>query len=295
MSEQKIAPVLSDDEISRMGETIRDAQYNEFCSWGQGYRRDSEGQFTIPLLPHILPRFARAIEQAVLARVGAVREWQPINTAPKDGTDILLYRDADMHEGKPVPARRTVGSWLHEQGGTTEYRDLDGHYVGQNDRDGFDGWISWDGGFIEGKPPTHWMPMPGPPSAIRALKGTPAAAVADAQPIDWPAVEKAIAEYIDDYEMVGEDAAGREGYYTPTDGERALIKDAVHGLLAEDELMRHLRTAPQPSSNPGPLAAVQQVVRIACQIPGSSEPETSRLYRDLHAAIAASKEGASHG
>lgn len=63
-------------------------------------------------------------------------EWQSIETAPKDGSAILLY-------GGPL---QVVGSWKEFVGGRGA-------------------WF----GFYDGEPcienPTHWMPLPAPPNA----------------------------------------------------------------------------------------------------------------------------------
>lgn len=57
--------------------------------------------------------------------------WRPIDSAPKDGTEILLYED-----------RRIVsGAW--NRGGAMHMP-------------------YWMGGLFR---PTHWMPLPSPPSA----------------------------------------------------------------------------------------------------------------------------------
>lgn len=55
---------------------------------------------------------------------------------------------------------------------------------------------------------------------------------------DW-LTEANIDAYLEDYEMRGEDEAGRDGSYTPTEGDRALIKDFVFGLLAEAQEAAH--------------------------------------------------------
>lgn len=60
-------------------------------------------------------------------------EWKPIESAPKDGTMVLL--------GNAVHAWRTAGGW----------------------REAHQDW--WDSRDEEGCefPPTHWMPLPDPP------------------------------------------------------------------------------------------------------------------------------------
>lgn len=76
-------------------------------------------------------------------------EWQPIETAPKDGTRVLLFRpsqypsatvvagnfDSDRYASKPRPY------WTH---------DLE---------------ILWSRTEARKCQPTHWMPLPKPPSA----------------------------------------------------------------------------------------------------------------------------------
>lgn len=60
-------------------------------------------------------------------------EWQPIETAPKDGRVILAW-------------------WSEEYMETIRYHD--GEWVWSHDYD------SWNDNFK----PTHWMPRPAPPS-----------------------------------------------------------------------------------------------------------------------------------
>lgn len=80
--------------------------------------------------------------------------WKPISSAPKDGTDILLTNGVHV----------SCGHWHYDEGGTTEHRDLDGRYIGQDDRDGFAGWLDWMGGMTPN--PTHWMPLPAAPGSV---------------------------------------------------------------------------------------------------------------------------------
>lgn len=97
--------------------------------------------------------------------------WQPIEAAPKDGTVVLLF--CPQGDGSPGSTYRvTAGNWVSDPGGIVEHRDMDGRYIGQDESDGWEGWLSWDGGFSEDTMmPTHWMPMPTPPALSRASSG----------------------------------------------------------------------------------------------------------------------------
>lgn len=59
--------------------------------------------------------------------------WQPIETAPKDGTVVLVI-DARHDDDYPYPAHWKKGYGWFDPG--------------------------WDGGYS----PTHWMPLPDPPN-----------------------------------------------------------------------------------------------------------------------------------
>lgn len=84
---------------------------------------------------------------AALAAAGlVVVEWQPIETAPRDGRPILIAR----HMGE----FGWVRGWAHWE-----------------DVRGISGWIAR--GFFEHPgvlgltAPTHWMPLPAPPAASK--------------------------------------------------------------------------------------------------------------------------------
>ncbi len=63
--------------------------------------------------------------------------WQPISTAPKDGTTILAWQDS----------RVRLLRWKRVEGFP------DGGY-----------WDEWHAR-LSHVPPTHWMPLPEPPEA----------------------------------------------------------------------------------------------------------------------------------
>ena len=75
-----------------------------------------------------------------LAALKAENEWQPIETAPKDGTVVFV----SLHDSNiPQPARFAEGSWEHAW-------------------DGYE-FSGWDG-------PTHWMPLPKQPAMAKGEK-----------------------------------------------------------------------------------------------------------------------------
>jgi len=84
-------------------------------------------------------------------------EWKPIETAPKDGTDIILGAPAQEYQGNPTEPRSTIGHWATDEECQVYAGDVgECEYVEPY-------WVSWDGGFAAENPPTHWMPLPKPP------------------------------------------------------------------------------------------------------------------------------------
>ena len=79
--------------------------------------------------------------------------WQPIETAPKDGTQVMLTNGISVAHG----------NWLHVEPFIREIRDLEGRYIDQDESDGYDGWIDFIGGMMP--EPTLWMPLPTPPES----------------------------------------------------------------------------------------------------------------------------------
>ena len=80
--------------------------------------------------------------------------WRDIESAPKDGTEILLYGPPCTYNGKDYPARVTSGSWQ-------EWEETENYEAGAS-------WVSFDGGFLEELPPTMWHPLPAAPLDAKA-------------------------------------------------------------------------------------------------------------------------------
>jgi hypothetical protein len=109
-----------------------------------------------------------------LAQVsGCASTWRPIESAPKD-VNVILSNGKDVAQGW----------WCDEPPSIREHRDLDGRYIDQTESDGYTGWLDCDGGMLPD--PTHWMPLPTPPSTgadtERARSNDPESAPVAAQP-----------------------------------------------------------------------------------------------------------------
>ena len=99
-------------------------------------------------------------EAAITAYLQALRPgstgesdgWQPIETAPKDGTEILLYGPGVLlSDGRTsMYARAQHVGWAHEVDGHLEWATRDPSVTCR---------------------PTHWRPLPSPPSAMLAAAG----------------------------------------------------------------------------------------------------------------------------
>jgi len=79
-------------------------------------------------------------------------EWQPIDTAPKDGTKILAY----THDGLNGPEYAVLSWYIHEG---YVFKEMEGGLymkVLSNSE-----W--WDGAPYTPFPATHWQPLPTPP------------------------------------------------------------------------------------------------------------------------------------
>lgn len=85
-------------------------------------------------------------------------EWQPIETAPKDGAPVLLWLKEPPDRNYMVSGlcdNIAIGFWLHGRWGSIEVEDC-GSMGGE-----LTGWMS-DWSSID-LAPSHWMPLPEPP------------------------------------------------------------------------------------------------------------------------------------
>ena len=81
-------------------------------------------------------------------------DWRPIETAPKNGDEVLLYRE---------DAGIFLGRWTAPIDFLTE-REMERSGLDEESANA-GGWFYAD--FVQGdrfeEPPTHWMPLPSPP------------------------------------------------------------------------------------------------------------------------------------
>lgn len=80
--------------------------------------------------------------------------WRTIDSAPLDGTEIIL-RKGD---------RVTSGAYIEWTETESHFHGSTGVYLGVTECDSGADWQSWDGGFCKDDAPTHWQPLPAPPT-----------------------------------------------------------------------------------------------------------------------------------
>lgn len=91
-----------------------------------------------------------AVEQAEAyadARVREAQQWQPIETAPKDGTEVIVYH----------PEAGVCAAFCPTEGFAWHCMDGQNTVIGRKSGRSIPSMTS----FIN--PPTHWMPLPAPP------------------------------------------------------------------------------------------------------------------------------------
>jgi hypothetical protein len=81
-------------------------------------------------------------------------EWQPIDTAPRDGSFFLMHRPGMEPDVVNWPPDYSLGKW---------------HWLDETDDN--DRYSSGWRGHIADYDGTHWMPLPPPPEAMERKDG----------------------------------------------------------------------------------------------------------------------------
>ena len=103
---------------------------------------------------------ARILADQTLAKADyQVSEWRPIETAPKDGTEVLVYVEVATVPVAHIAFYRSAEQW-----------ETEGQYCGGWDSvEEWEGWWSYVRHSVTQEKlddittPTHWMPLPSPP------------------------------------------------------------------------------------------------------------------------------------
>jgi hypothetical protein len=123
------------------------------------------------------------------------------------------------------------------------------------------------------------------------------------------ALELYLTEYVNDYELRGENEDGVDGCYDPNEVERFIILDAIHGLLADDEFIKRweaCRAAAQalraeasgpvglPPLSPDEREAVERVRKLTAPIYVSVHGDEDVSWHDLRILLALADRIAPH-
>ncbi len=111
----------------------------------------------------LLSAMPKSVAEEVAACIAIMRKepqgWMPIETAPKDGRPILLFGDCRVTSGNwSAPSETPRIIYQDGFAPDTEWDEWEPY------------WESWDGGFTEEHPPTHWMPLPPPPALLEKAR-----------------------------------------------------------------------------------------------------------------------------
>ena len=80
--------------------------------------------------------------------------WRPIETAPKDGTLVLVYNTLNNGTITSIDGKIAVARYSHQHDGLEESLWEYGTYYSENSKDN-------QGAYLISA--THWMPLPEPP------------------------------------------------------------------------------------------------------------------------------------
>jgi hypothetical protein len=83
-------------------------------------------------------------------------EWQPIETAPKDGRKLILF-----YMNRNNKARTVMATWVTDE--EAAETDTDGVGLEAGWYESIDNWSDYSQVAIFEGEPTHWMPLPLPP------------------------------------------------------------------------------------------------------------------------------------
>lgn len=136
------------EQLVRMLEQCLDDAIQVQCDLEQGYSK------SLALAQMVQVELSKEALTAGRAALGNAEppEWQPIETAPKDGRPILLFGDCRVTSGHwSAPSETPRIIYQDGFAPDTEWDEWEPY------------WASWDGGFTEEHPPTHWMPLPAAP------------------------------------------------------------------------------------------------------------------------------------
>lgn len=145
-------------------ELARDEISNAAAVWIEAATKGGEDS-AVTRFDAAVAAFEREVRASVNTSAGqAAQDWQPIETAPKDGTPILIYQPDYEDGGELAWQRHTQHNNYDGEDEATDTTSFDDQRYAIGYWRPWGGWGNRNSSHVN---PTHWMPLPVLPGASR--------------------------------------------------------------------------------------------------------------------------------
>lgn len=94
-------------------------------------------------------------------------DWMDIESAPRDGTPVLIHYKNKLGKGRTIKAMFAAKHCIEQHSDSDFYdydEERDAYYMPEGWYECMDNWDDLAYVFVNEGEPTHWMPLPPPPT-----------------------------------------------------------------------------------------------------------------------------------